>query len=484
MRHSVYAWFTLSAMRGAISSVEALNLTAIYGPGFSDSAQILDASEPGFMEITPRWTQYRPPTYYGAIIPATEADIQHIVRTSVEHDIPFLATGGGHGLTTTLGQFSGITIELSQFNIVKLDKETGQITLGGGTRYSDIYEPIFNAGKMMGLGKTPCIGAVGATLGGGAGIGQGIYGLGLDALLSVRLITATGDIVVASRTENQDLFWAIRGAGASFGIVISATFQLHDAVNAGIVALTMFTYSPEQNRSVWEALQSYDENIPDELSFNLAAVVNATTREAFIVAESEYHGPPAEAERFLQPFIEIGPISVQSTTLPWTQIYDTVHSTNHRLCTPGQYLNEYTIALKRTDVDAFTAYYNELYALWVREERYEGDWIIARSPTRVMRLVSDEETVFPHRHAITHLLFGNYYSNPSLDSTINAWMRNVRARFQATSGYDKLHAYTNFAQGDEGPGAWYGSANLKRLRALKCKWDPDGVFNNFNPVLL
>ncbi|KAL3434772.1 hypothetical protein BDV09DRAFT_185530 [Aspergillus tetrazonus] len=385
---------------------------------------ILDASEPGFMEITPRWTQYRPPAYYGAIIPATEADIQHIVRISVEHDIPFLATGGAHGLTTTLGQFSGITIELSQFNIVKLDKETGQITLGGGTRYSDIYEPIFNAGKMMGLGNTPCIGAVGATLGGGAGIGQGIYGLGLDALLSVRLITATGDIVVASRTENQDLFWAIRGAGASFGIVISATFQLHDAVNTGIVALTMFTYSPEQNRSVWEALQSYDENIPDELSFNHAAVVNATTRG---------HEP--------------------------------------RLCTPGQYLNEYTIAVKRTDVDAFTAYYNEL------------DWIIARSPTRVMRLVSDEETVFPHRHAISHLLFANYYSNPSFDSTINAWMRNVRARFQATSGYDKLHAYTNFAQGDEGPGTWYGSANLKRLRALKSKWDPDGVFNNFNPVL-
>lgn len=63
-------------------------------------------------------------------------------------------------------------------------------------------------------------------------------------------------------------------------------------------------------------------------------------------------------------------------------------------------------------------------------------------------------------------------------------MRNVRARFQATSGYDKLHAYTNFAQGDEGPGAWYGSVNLNRLRALKSKWDPDGVFNNFNPVLL
>ncbi|KAL4762202.1 uncharacterized protein BDW70DRAFT_149631 [Aspergillus foveolatus] len=404
MQRSVYALLTLSAMRG-----------------LSDSAQILDASEPGFKEITPRWTQYRPPTYYGAIIPATEADVQHIVRTSVEHHIPFLVTEGGHGLTTTLGQFSGMAIELSQFNTVKLDRETGQITLG-----------------------------VGATLGGGPGIGQGIYGLGLDALLSVHLITATGDIAVASGTDNQDLFWAIRGAGASFGIVTSATFQLHDAVNGGIVALTKFTYSPERNRSVWEALQSYDENIPDELSFNLAAVVNATTRE-----------------RFLQPFIEIGRTSVQSMTLPWTQVYDTVHSTDQRLCTPGQYLNEYTIALKRTDVDAFTAYYIELYALWVREERYEGDWIIARSPTRVMRRVSDEETVFPHRHAITHLLFGKYYSSP----------------LEATSGYDKLHAYTNFAQGDEGPGAWYGSANLKRLRALKSKWDPDAVFNNFNPVL-
>ncbi|KAL4742405.1 hypothetical protein BDV11DRAFT_202707 [Aspergillus similis] len=394
MRRSVYAWLTLSTMRGAVSPVKPLNLTALYGPGISDTAQILDPSEPGFMDITPRWTQYRPPTYYGAIIPATEADIQHIVRVSVEHDIPFLATGGGHGLSATLGQFSGITIELSKFNTVELDKETSQITLGDD-----------------GVGNVPCIGAVGATLGGRLGIGQGVYGLGLDPLLSVRLITATGDIVVASRTENQDQFWAIRAAGASFGIVTSAIFQLYDAVNSGIVAIDMFTYSPEQNQSVWEALKSYDENIHNELSFNIAAI-------ASINAEAEYYRPRAEAERLLQPFLEIGPISVQSTAIPWTQIYDTT----------------------------FTAFFNELYALWEKEERYYGEWIIARSPTRVMRLVSDEETVFPRRHAITHLLFGNFYSDR--------------------------------------PEAWYGSANLKRLNLLKSKWDPDGVFNNYNPVLL
>ncbi|KAL4998573.1 hypothetical protein BDV10DRAFT_201248 [Aspergillus recurvatus] len=483
MRHSVYAWLSLLAA-GASNQVEGLNLTALYGPGLSDSAQIVYASEPGFEEITPRWTLYRPPTYYGAIIPATEADIQHIVRTSVEHDIPFLATGGGHGLTGTLGQFHGITIELSNFNTVELDERTSQITVGGGTKYSETYEPMFNAGKMMGLGNTPCIGAVGATLGGGVGIGQGMFGLGIDALLSVRLVTASGDLVVASRTENQDLFWAIRGAGANFGIVTSATFQLYHAINGGIVALNVFTYTPEQNRSVWEALQSYDENIPDELSFHLAAGINVTTRETFIVVESDYHGSPAEAERLLRPFIEVGPTSVQSTTIPWTQIYGTIHAADRRLCTPGQYMNEYTIALKRTDVDAFTAYFNELHALWEGEERYDGDWIIARSPTRVTRLVPDEETVFPHRDAITHLLFGNYYSDPSLDSTINPWMRDVRARFQATSGYDELHAYTNFAQGDEGPAAWYGSAKTERLKELKRKWDPNGLFGYHNPVLL
>ncbi|KAL6231955.1 hypothetical protein BDW75DRAFT_233194 [Aspergillus navahoensis] len=428
MRYSFYTWLTLLAT-GVNDQVEGLSLTALYGPGLSESAQVVHASEPGFEEITLRWTLYRPPTYYGAIIPATEADVQHI--------------------------FHGITIELSKFNTVELDEGTSQTTVGGGTRYSEIYEPLFNSGKMMGLGNTACIGAVGATLGGGVGIGQGMFGLGIDALSSVRLVTATGDLVVASRAENQDLFWAIRGAGANFGIGTSATFQLHDAINDGIVALNVFTYTPGQNRPVWEPLRSYGEDIPDELSFHLSAAVNT-----FIVAESDYRGSPAEAERLLRPFL-IGPTSVQSTTIPWTQIYSAIHNTDQSLCTPGQYMNKFTIALKRTDVDTFTTYFNELHALWDCEERYDGDWLLMR-----------------------RRLFGSYYSVPCLDSTTNPWMHDIGARFQATSGYDELHAYTNFAQVDEGPAAWYGSAKMERLRELKRKRNPKGEFDYHNPVLL
>ncbi|KAL4939078.1 hypothetical protein BDV06DRAFT_231278 [Aspergillus oleicola] len=483
MRHAIYFLLALFA-HSAANQFSGFNLTALYGPGLSEGAEIVYASDADFQEETaPRYTIYRPPRHYGAILPATEADIQHIVRTSVGHGIPFLAIGGGHGITGTLGRSqSGISIELKNFDKADIDEANNVITIGGGVKYESLYGPMYNANKMMAMGNSPCVGAIGAALGGAVGQWQGLYGLGIDSLLSVRMITATGDLVVASEKENPDLFWSIRGAGANFGIITEATFQLHDAVNDGDVAVSMFLYTPDRNVSVWEAVRSFDDYMPDELAFNIAATINATTRERSILVQANWYGLASEAEPYLQPFRDAGPFLVQNLALPWPELQELTHTLDPRICTPGQYMNEFSISLKQTDIDTFTSFYSEINALWEREDRYTGQLVIARFPNRVVRSVPDSATVFPHRDATTHLLFENFYSDPSLDGTINKWMRETRARFQETSGFDELHVYSNFGQGDEGPRAWYGSRNFEKLRQLKRKWDPLGVFRYNNPI--
>jgi FAD/FMN-containing dehydrogenase len=113
---------------------------------------------------------------------------------------------------------------------------------------------------------------VGATLGGGIGPLQGIHGLIIDALLSVRIVTGKGEIVTASETENSDLFWAVRGAGANFGIVTSATYRIHDRTNGGQVFAADFQYSATQNASVFDAMTSFIDTLPDAFSLSTAMI--------------------------------------------------------------------------------------------------------------------------------------------------------------------------------------------------------------------
>ena len=103
---------------------------------------------------------------------------------------------------------------------------------------------------------------VGATLGAGVGRYQGLHGLIIDALLSVRIVTAAGDLITASSTENSDLFWAIRGAGANYGIITHATYKIADLTNRGQVLNADMRFPASKNESYWNLLKSFESSLP------------------------------------------------------------------------------------------------------------------------------------------------------------------------------------------------------------------------------
>ena len=124
---------------------------------------------------------------------------------------------------------------------------------------------------------------VGATIGAGIGTLQGLHGLILDSLVSVRMVTASGDLITVSKTEHPDLFWALRGAGANFGIITSATYTIYDATNGGQVVNADFIFPPSANRSVFEFLKSLDESIPAPLSLQIQLSFSQTTKQVRIL---------------------------------------------------------------------------------------------------------------------------------------------------------------------------------------------------------
>lgn len=126
-------------------------------------------------------------------------------------------------------------------------------------------------------GSCSCVGMVGATLGGGIGPYQGVHGLVIDALLSVTIVTGTGEIVTASSTENSDLFWGLRGAGHNFGIVTSATYQVHDQSNGGEAFNGDFVFPASSKENIFNIVKSFENNQPNELSVFTSIMYNSTT---------------------------------------------------------------------------------------------------------------------------------------------------------------------------------------------------------------
>ena len=191
--------------------------------------------------------------------------------------IPFLAQGGGHGFSPTLGSIQdAVLIKLQNLNKTEV-KADNTVVVGGGARFGDVYKAVHAKGRELStfspdpshrinthhiaaLGSCPCVGATGATLGGGIGRLQGIHGLASDAVQKVRLALWDGSVVEASATKNTELFWGLRGAGQNFGVVIESTFKTYPQTNKGYHYNADMLFTDE---SVEGVLQTINSLIPD-----------------------------------------------------------------------------------------------------------------------------------------------------------------------------------------------------------------------------
>lgn len=124
------------------------------------------------------------------------------------------------------------------------------------------------------LGTAYCVGVVGATLGAGVSANQGYAGLLVDLLQEVEMVTASGKVVTASREHNQDLFWALRGAGANFGIVTKAVYEVPKAVNDGNVTNANYLFPGNRAAEVFRYLSSFDDSMPGRLALNIGTLYN------------------------------------------------------------------------------------------------------------------------------------------------------------------------------------------------------------------
>ncbi|KAI1459593.1 FAD-binding domain-containing protein [Annulohypoxylon moriforme] len=443
--------------------------------------QVLHPGSDEFTDATLRWTIYKPPRFNAAVRPKNEEDVAKIVKAARAANIPFLATGGRHGYGTTLGKLdSGLAIDLSQMNTFDVDKATGILVVGPGVKLEDVTGPVEEAGYELPVGNCPAVGLIGLTIGAGVSPFQGLFGLMIDCLRSVRLITADGDIVEASDHINSDLFWGIRGAGANFGIITSATYQLHKAVNNAQCFTADAIFPVSMTNAYFDVLQSFEDKIPPELAIATTYHWGVDSNATQILATFIYSGPESEARQIIAPFLDLDPPILRASSVPYSRMQHTISfGAGVSAFSPGRIYDISSVNIRRFAVETWKSTFDKFDAFFkANPDARSSGAIFQTYSNKAVLAVPDSNTAYPWRDAKGDFMFSMAWAQPGnpVEEPANAFARELRQDIVTTSGYPDLSVYVNYAHGDETLEQIYGKDKLPRLARLKKEWDPDNVF--------
>src|SRR6266496_3202719 len=248
--------------------------------------RILRAGDDGYDEARAIWNGLIDRRPALIVQPTGAADVVDAVNFAREQNLLLSVKGGGHNVAGNAVNDGGLVIDLSLMNGVRVDPSTQTVRAQGGATWGDLDRETQLFGLAVPGGVVSTTGIAGLTLHGGVGHVRRKHGLSIDNLISVDIVTADGELRRASATENEDLFWAVRGAGSNFGVVTSFEFQAHPV--GPMVMVGAIFYPLEDAKSILPAWRDYMASAPDELS-SVAICWSVPPHEPF---PPEHHGSP------------------------------------------------------------------------------------------------------------------------------------------------------------------------------------------------
>ncbi len=393
-------------------------------------------------------------------------DVIHTVRWTRSHGLPLSVRGAGHDAAGRALREHGVVIDCSQMRAVTIDPVTRTAQVQGGATMGDLIEAAQHYGLATTTGTYSTVGMAGFTLGGGYGPLTGMYGLGVDNLLSAQVVTANGQLVTAHAEDHADLLWGLRGGGGNFGAVVSLEYRLHPLTT---VLSGLLLYPLDQARAVLRSLNEFLTTAPDELTIQ-SGFLQTPDGSPVLFLSPTYCGPLQAGEQVLAPLRTFGTLLVDQVQ---PVAYNTLIHELDALAPKGRHYYVQTQSLNGLQTETIEVLIEQGMPF--------------SSPFSVISLdnfhgaasrVGVSETAFALRqnHLMIQIIAGWEAQSPDEEQRHIQWAQNLShglAPYAIKGGYINL---LDEREQERVPLAF--GPNYERLLALKRTYDPDDVFHS------
>lgn len=391
----------------------------------------------------------------------TGQDVAQAVTFARRHELPMSVRSGGHNTTGLALIDDGLVIDLSQMKQVTVDPDRRIARAEPGLTLGEFVRAVEPYGLMTTTGTCSGNGLGGATLGGGIGWLMGKHGLIIDNVRAFEMVTATGQLLTVSATENADLFWGLRGGGGNFGIVTAIEYQLHplDQVLAGMVI-----HSQANAPTVMRFYRDFSSAAPDEVTVYAVLTALPEIGPAIMLIACYCGEDLAEGERLLAPLRQFGSPLVD-TIKPMA--YSELLAMLDPAAPDGRHYHDTAYSLKQPNDEALDA------LITCAQAASPFSAIVIHHVHGAATRVPATDTAFALREA--HYAIVNAAAWEAGDGAAHiAWAEESLARMQP---FASRGLYVNF-MGHAGEAAVREAyrANYERLVALKSKYDPMNFF--------
>ena len=380
----------------------------------------------------------------------TSAEVPAALAYALTQEGPFAVRSGGHGISSIATNIGGTVIDLARLNDIEL-LGGRRVRIGAGARWGQVADALHPHGLAISSGDSGDVGVGGLATTGGIGLLGRKYGLTIDHLVAAEIITADGTTRRVSAADEPDLFWAIRGAGANFGIVTAFEF---DAAPASTVGQGLFMYRPNDLPGFLEEWGQTVERAPREISAFLD--LDGPIASATVACAAD---DPTSTTAAMKPFTTLpGLASSEVSTVPYPRLPVTTGDI-HRGQQPARARTGLATHLDRDTARRIADYAGEI------------EMVQIRSVGGAINDVPADATAYAHRHQNFSVTAVSYAERSALDA---AWAP-VRACMDGLYlSFESDHTPASVSEAFPEP-------TLTRLRALKEKWDPDRIFTqNFD----
>ena len=405
--------------------------------------------------------------------PANVEDVIAAVNFARESSLDLAVRGGGHSVPGFGTVDDGVVIDLSRMRGVRVDPGNQRARAEGGATWGDFNAATHEFGLATTGGIVSTTGVSGLTLGGGIGYLARGSGLSCDNLVSAEIVTADGRLLVASKDENQDLFWAIRGGSGNFGVATSLEFRLHPVKD--IYGGPMFF----DLKDAGAVLRFYREFIADapeqfggfpawQIAPPLPFIPEERHGETFLAFVACWAGPVDQGERALKPLHDVAPVVAEHVgPMP----YPALNSAFDALYPPGD-LQHYWKA----------NFVTELTDEAIAAHLEHGPKVpVVNSTVHIYPIngachrVGSDATAFAYRDATFATVIAGMWPDPAQNEANIQWVRDY---YDATAPHSEAGGYVNFMSGDDQDRieANY-RGNYQRLVAVKREYDPGNLFH-------